>query len=115
MIAMLSPYSPFAVLSYVLSFDFSDSLILRGQNTSCVFQQQEAGVTPKPEGIGPRFCGAMGSLPPLIVFWPCSVSLPSLSHLPALSTSYLHARVTPKVKSPEKDASSEPFTAMFTG
>src|SRR5467141_3165214 len=47
MIAMLSPRSSFAVLSYILSYDFSDSLILRGQNTSCVFQQQEAGVTPE--------------------------------------------------------------------
>jgi len=47
MIAMLSFCSSFAVLSYILSYDFSDSLILRGQNTSCVFQQQEAGVTPE--------------------------------------------------------------------
>jgi hypothetical protein len=30
-----------------LSYDFSDSFILRGQNTSCEFQQQEAGVTPE--------------------------------------------------------------------
>src|ERR1700674_4400450 len=47
MIAMLSCCSSFAVLSYILSYDFSDSLVLRGQNTSCVFQQQEAGVTPE--------------------------------------------------------------------
>jgi hypothetical protein len=72
-------------------------------------------VTPKPEGIGPRFCGTMGSLPPLIVFWPRSVFLPSLSHLPALSVAYLHARVTPEVKSPGKDVSSELFTGTFTG
>jgi len=56
----------------------------------------------------------MGSLPPLIVFWPHSVSLLSLSHLPALSISYLHARVTPEVKSAGKDATSELFTATFT-
>ena len=72
-------------------------------------------MTPEARGIGPRFCGAMGSLPPLIVFWPRSVSLPSLSHLPVLSASYLHARVTPEVKSPGKDVSSELFTATFTG
>src|SRR6266436_9848186 len=47
MIAMLSCCSSFTVLCYLLSYDFSDSLILRGQNTSCAFQQQEAGVTPE--------------------------------------------------------------------
>jgi hypothetical protein len=47
MIAMLSFCSSFTVLSYILSYGFSDSLLLRGQNTSCVFQQQEAGVTPE--------------------------------------------------------------------
>jgi hypothetical protein len=47
MIAMLPFCSPFTVLSYILSYEFSDSLFLRGQNTSCGFQQQEAGVTPE--------------------------------------------------------------------
>ena len=47
MIAMLFVRSSSTGLSYILSYDFSDSLILRGQNTSCVFQQQEAGVTPE--------------------------------------------------------------------
>jgi hypothetical protein len=47
MIAILSFRSSFAVLSYIPSYDSSDSFILRGQNTSCVFQQQEAGVTPE--------------------------------------------------------------------
>src|ERR1700690_2760440 len=47
MIAMLSFCSSFTVLSYILSYEFSDSLFLRGQNTSCAFQQQEAGVTPE--------------------------------------------------------------------
>src|SRR5437879_2599439 len=47
MIAMLSFRSSFTVLCYILSYDFSDFLILRGQNTSCAFQQQEAGVTPE--------------------------------------------------------------------
>jgi hypothetical protein len=56
-----------------------------------------------------------GSLQPLIVFWPRSVFLPSLLHLSALSVSYLHARVTPEVKSPGKDVSSELFAATFTG
>ncbi len=72
-------------------------------------------MTPKPEGIGPRFRGTMGSLPPLIVFWTRSVSLPSLSHLLVLSGGYLHAWVTLEVKSSGKDASSELFTATFTG
>jgi hypothetical protein len=47
MIAMLFVRSSSTGLSYILSYDFSDSLILHGQNTSCVFQQQEAGVTPE--------------------------------------------------------------------
>src|SRR6266699_2701505 len=47
MIAMLSFCSSFMVLSYILSYIVSDSLLLRGQNTSCKFQQQEAGVTPE--------------------------------------------------------------------
>src|SRR5216684_2266988 len=47
MIAMLPRCSSFTVLSYILSYKFSNSLLLRGQNTSCAFQQQEAGVTPE--------------------------------------------------------------------
>src|SRR6266849_1454417 len=47
MIAMLSFCSSFTVLSYILCYKFSDSPFLRGQNTSCVFRQQEAGVTPE--------------------------------------------------------------------
>src|SRR5712664_1671864 len=47
MIAMLSFCSSFTVLSYMLSYKVPDSLCLRGQNTSCAFQQQEAGVTPE--------------------------------------------------------------------
>src|ERR1700740_1517572 len=47
MIAMLSPCSSFMALSDLLSYKTSDSLLLRDQNTSCVFQQQEAGVTPE--------------------------------------------------------------------
>ncbi len=34
-------------MSDTLSYKPSDSLLLRGENTSCVFQQQEAGVTPE--------------------------------------------------------------------
>jgi hypothetical protein len=41
--------------------------------------------------------------------------LASFSQLPDLSGSYLHARVTPEVKSPGKDVSSKLFTATFTG
>src|SRR2546430_16985835 len=69
MIAMLSPCSSFAVLSYILSYDFSDSLILRGQNTSCVSQLLEAGVTPQtPRGRAPVFRGGGGRPPPPQVF-----------------------------------------------
>src|SRR2546429_6326341 len=47
MIAMLSLCSSFTVLSYILSYKFADSLFSRRQNTRCVFQQLEAGVTPE--------------------------------------------------------------------
>src|SRR5258706_10014459 len=47
MIAMLSSCSSFTVLSDMLSYKIPNSLLLRGQNKSCVFQQQEAGVTPQ--------------------------------------------------------------------
>src|SRR5216683_6703192 len=47
MIAMLSFCSSLTVLSDTLCYKASDSLLLRGQNTRCAFQQQEAGVTPE--------------------------------------------------------------------
>src|SRR5205807_3387176 len=47
MIAMLSLCSSFTVLSYILSYKFADSFFSRRQNTRCVFQQLEAGVTPE--------------------------------------------------------------------
>ena len=47
MIAMLSFYSSFTVLSYMLSYKFLIPFFLRGQNTICDFQQKEAGVTPE--------------------------------------------------------------------
>src|SRR6266478_2931112 len=47
MIAMLSFCSSFTVLSYILSYKFADSPFPARPNTSCVFQQQEAGVTPE--------------------------------------------------------------------
>src|SRR5258708_2960178 len=47
MIAMLFLCSSSTVLSDTLCYKASDSLLLRGQNTSCAFQQQEAGVTPE--------------------------------------------------------------------
>src|SRR5229473_4351022 len=47
MIAMLSLCSSFTVVAYMPSYKVPDSLPLRGQNTSCVLQQKEAGVTPE--------------------------------------------------------------------
>jgi hypothetical protein len=47
MIAMFSFRSSSLVLSYVLSYKFARSLLLRSQNTICGFQQKEAGVTPE--------------------------------------------------------------------
>src|SRR6266851_2268270 len=38
------------------------------------FPAARGGSDPRsPQGPGPRFCGTVGSLPPLIVFWPRSV------------------------------------------
>ena len=61
---MLSLCSSFTVLSYILSYKFADSLFSRRQNTRCVFQQLEAGVTPealrhraailRPDGVAAR-------------------------------------------------------------
>ena len=67
-----------------------------------------------PKGPGPRFCGTVGSLPPLIVFWPRSVLLSSSAHLPVPSASYLSAAVTLAVKSPVKEAAVVLFRAGFT-
>src|SRR6266702_5483106 len=47
MIGMLCFCSSLTVLSDILYYKVPDSLLLRGQNTSCDFQQQEAGVTPE--------------------------------------------------------------------
>ncbi len=47
MIAMLPLCSSFTVVSDMLSYKGPDFLLLRSQNTSCGFQQQEAGVTPE--------------------------------------------------------------------
>jgi hypothetical protein len=51
----------------------------------------------------------------MIVFWPRSVSLSYLLHLLFVSAVYLQPGVTLEVKSPEKDASFELFTAKFRG
>jgi hypothetical protein len=112
---MLSPCSSFAVLSYILSYDFSDSLILRGQNTGCVFQKQEAGVTPEArrdraailrrDGVAPASDRVLAALRFLAVSVASACSF----------VSYLHARVTPEVKSPGKDVCWELFTATFGG
>ena len=115
MIAMLSLCSSFTVLYYMLSYKVTDSLLLRGQNTSCVFQQQEAGVTPEARRDRAAILRRDGVAPASDRVLAALRFLPSLSHLPALSASYLHARVTPEVKSPGKDVSSELFTGTFTG
>src|SRR5437660_11953712 len=64
MIAMLSLCSSFTVLSYILSYKFADSFFSRRQNTRCVFQQLEAGVTPEAESLGAALFGPEGPRPP---------------------------------------------------
>src|SRR5271170_2924509 len=87
MIAMLSPCPSLVGLSYILSYDFSDSLILRGQNTSCVFQQQEAGVTPEARRDRAAILRRDGVAPASDRVLAALRFRASLSHLPALSVS----------------------------
>ncbi len=57
----------------MLSYKVPDFLLLRGQNTSCGFQQQEAGVTPETrrdraailrrDGVAPARSGCFGRVP----------------------------------------------------
>src|SRR6266852_5643112 len=47
MIAMLSFCSSLTTLSHMRFYKFADSLFLRGQNTSCVFQQPRGGSDPE--------------------------------------------------------------------
>jgi len=92
MIAMLSCCSSFTVLCYILSYDFSDSLILRGQNTSCGFQQQEAGVTPQArrdraailrhDGVAPASGRVLAALPSPCLLPRIRLFLPSLISTP---------------------------------
>ena len=99
MMAILSFGSSFTILSDVLSYKVPESLLLRGQNTSCVFQQQEAGVTPEARRDRAAILRRDGVAPASDRVLAALRSLPSLSHLLALSVSYLHARVISEVKS----------------
>ena len=102
-------------MSDILTCKAPDSLLLRGQNTSCAFQQQEAGVNPEARRDRAAVLRRDGVAPASDRVLAAHRFLASLSHLPVLSVSYLHARVTLEVKSPGKDVSSELFTATFTG
>src|SRR5258706_6181663 len=116
MSCLSSPCVVLCFFAYLLLLWIPCSLSSGGKNPRGAPTSRRGGGCPRRRGgMGPLFCGRGGSLPPLIVFWPRSVFLPSLSHLPALSVAYLHARVTPEVKSPGKDVSSELFTGTFTG
>src|SRR5436190_18239482 len=117
MIAMLSLCSSFTVLHYMLSYKVPDSLLLRGQNTSCAFQQQEAGVTPEArrdraailrrDGVAPDHFGALPASKLCVA--PCATSmLPTISPRPwvtltvtGMVTCVFHAPVTfPREKRP---------------
>ena len=112
---MLSCSSFFTVLSYVLFYKIPNSLLLRGQNTSCGIQQQEAGVTPEARRDRAAILRHDGAAPAsgrvLAALRFLAVSVASA----CLSAAYPHARVTPEVKSPGKDDGFELFMATFTG
>src|SRR2546422_10928863 len=66
MIAMLSLCSSFTVLSHVLSYKVSDSLLLRGQNPSCVFLAARGGSDPRgPKRSGRDFAARWGRSRPI--------------------------------------------------
>src|SRR2546429_6805553 len=74
--------SSLSVLYYELSYNSVAAPPPRGQNTGCDFLSslRRAG-PPKPARARPRFCGAVGALPPLPVFSPRAPSCPRLTHL----------------------------------
>jgi len=76
----------------MLSYKIPNSLLLRGQNKSCVFQQQEAGVTPEARrdraailrhgGVAPASGRVLAAFP-FIGLLPCiRLFLPSLISTP---------------------------------
>ncbi len=91
------------------------SLLLRGQNTICGFQQKEAGVTPEArrdraailrrDGVAPASGRVLAALHFLAVSVASACSFCLLSPCPGLKS---------EVKSPVKDVSSELFTGIFT-
>src|SRR5260370_28134272 len=103
MIAMLSFSSSLTVLSHMLSYKFADSLFLRGQNTSCVFQQQEAGMTPEARRDRAAILRRDGGAPASGGVFAALRSLPALSHLLSLFFSYLPARGIPEVEAVGED------------
>src|SRR6267143_3133539 len=82
MIAMLSLCSSFTVLSYILSYkSVAAPRSSRPKHGLRFLSSLRRECPPKPEGTGPRVCGAVGSLPPILVFWPRPHSCLGLMHL----------------------------------
>src|SRR6516165_348808 len=69
-------------LAYNVACDAACNSVCRtpsiGQNRAAPSSSKRRERSPKPEGTGPRVRGTVGSLPPLIVFCPRSVHLPSV-------------------------------------
>src|SRR5437879_5256873 len=90
-------------------------LLRPGQNTSCDFQQQEAGVTPEARrDRGRDFAARWGRSRLSSCFGRVLVHPLSLVHLVVSSTAYVSARVTLGVKSPVKRRGPALFRAGFT-
>src|SRR5437016_14441019 len=110
MIAMLSFCSSFMVLSYILSYIVSDSLLLRGQNTSCEFQQQEAGVTPEARRDRAAILRHDGVAPAHLSVLAASPFLP----WPHASGHFSIGLSTPTAKTDPKDPPNVPSWLFFT-
>src|SRR5437762_2453591 len=110
MIAMLSFCSSFMVLSYILSYIVSDSLLLRGQNTSCEFHQQEAGVTPEARGDRAAILRRGGVAPAQPNVLAASPFLP----WPHASTHFSIGLSTPAAKADPNDPPNVPSWLFFS-
>src|SRR6267143_4100688 len=96
MIAICPFCSSLAVLYYELSYHSVAAPPPRGQNTGCDFLSSlRRECPPKPAGTGPRLRGAVGSLPPILVFWPRPHSCLGLTHL--LISPYVYPLLRRKV------------------
>src|SRR6266404_276360 len=110
MIAMLSFCSSFMVLSYILPYKSVAAPPLRGQNTSCAFQQQEAGVTPEARRDRAALSRRGGVAPAHLSVLAASPFLP----WPHASAHFSIGLSTPAAKGDPNDRPNVPSWLFFT-